>query len=54
MITKQAIGDYIDACRKANLAAETILDQLEIYITNATHEYEITEVEILKEGDFST
>lgn len=51
MITKQAIADYIDACWNANLSADTILDQLETFVTNAICEFEITEVEILREGE---
>ena len=53
MITKQAIGEYIEACQAANLSADTAVDQLKIYVTKAAHAYEIAEVGILREGDFN-
>ena len=51
MIRQKAVAEYIETCRAANLSADTILDQLEVFVTNATCEFQITEVEILEEGE---
>ena len=51
MIRKKAIAEYIETCRAANLSADTALDQLEVFVTSATCDFQISEVEILKKGE---
>lgn len=51
MLRKKAIAEFIIACQKENLPADIILDQLKAFITNIHDEFQITLIDILKEGE---
>lgn len=50
MIRKKAIAEFIRVCRDQGWHTSAILDQLEIFVTNATFESKMQEVEILEDG----